>query len=110
MGRFIRGTVVVVPFPFSDLQGSKRRPALVIASLGGSDVILCQITSQNSSDTHSILILNSDFANGSLNKDSYVRPGKIFTADANIIIKQAGILKSSKTEEIISKIVEIITK
>ena len=31
MGRFIKGDVVVVPFPFSDLTMSKRRPVLVIA-------------------------------------------------------------------------------
>ena len=29
MGRFVKGDVVVVPFPFSDLSASKRRPALI---------------------------------------------------------------------------------
>ncbi len=46
MARFIKGGVVVVPFPFSDLTQTKRRPALVIAELEGDDIILCQITSQ----------------------------------------------------------------
>lgn len=46
MGRFIKGDVVVIPFPFSDLTMSKRRPALVLAELSGDDLILCQITSQ----------------------------------------------------------------
>ena len=44
MARFVKGDVVVVPFPFSDLSQSKRRPALIIASLEGDDAILCQIT------------------------------------------------------------------
>jgi mRNA interferase MazF len=39
MGRFIRGDVVVTPFPFSDLTASKKRPALVIAELKGDDII-----------------------------------------------------------------------
>jgi hypothetical protein len=29
MGRFVKGDVVVIPFPFSDLTGNKRRPALI---------------------------------------------------------------------------------
>lgn len=35
MARFVKGEVVVVPFPFSDLTQAKRRPALVVASLTG---------------------------------------------------------------------------
>ena len=43
MGKFVKGDVVVVPFPFSDLSASKKRPALVVATLTGNDVILCKI-------------------------------------------------------------------
>ena len=46
MARFIKGDVVVLPFPFSDMTQAKRRPAMVVADLKGNDVILCQITSQ----------------------------------------------------------------
>jgi mRNA interferase MazF len=31
MAKFVKGDVVVIPFPFSDLSQSKRRPALVLA-------------------------------------------------------------------------------
>ena len=41
MGKFIKGDAIVIPFPFSDLSGSKRRPALVVADINGDDVILC---------------------------------------------------------------------
>ena len=41
---FVKGDIVVIPFPFSDLSGIKRRPALVIAYLIDDDIILCQIT------------------------------------------------------------------
>jgi len=47
MGGFVKGDVVVMPFPYSDLSATKKRPALVIAVLDGDDVILCQITSQS---------------------------------------------------------------
>jgi hypothetical protein len=52
MGRFVKGDVVVAPFPFSDLSAAKRRPALVVASLTGDDVILCQITSKAAAIPH----------------------------------------------------------
>lgn len=58
MGAFVRGDVVVVPFPFSDLSATKRRPALVVATLSGVDVMLCQITSQASRDASAIPLLD----------------------------------------------------
>jgi len=54
MEKFIKGDVVVIPFPFSDLSGSKRRPALIISNLEGYDLILCQITSKNIKDKYAI--------------------------------------------------------
>lgn len=54
MARFIKGDVVVLNFPFSDLTRTKRRPALVITALTGDDVILCQITSQVKFDSYAI--------------------------------------------------------
>jgi len=108
MAEFIKGDVVVVPFPFSDLSNTKRRPALVITNLTGNDLILCQITSKNVSDSYSILIKEVDFSSGSLNKISNVRPNKLFTADSRIILYKIGRLKEEKISEIIQSIITII--
>jgi len=61
--RFIKGDIVVVPFPFSDLTRAKRRPALVIAELEGDDLILCQITSQQLKDRYAVSIDEGDMVN-----------------------------------------------
>ena len=45
MGAPLVGDVVIIPFPYSDLSQSKRRPALVLAEAGRGDFLLCQITS-----------------------------------------------------------------
>ena len=107
MARFIKGDVVVVPFPFSDLTQIKRRPALVVANLLGDDLILCQITSQNIKDSYAIAISNNDFSSGGLNQNSNIRPNRIFTADSKIIIYKVGQLKIEKLTEVISKIINI---
>jgi mRNA interferase MazF len=108
MGGFVKGEVVITPFPFSDLSTSKKRPALVIAALTGDDVILCQITSKNVADSYAIPISSSDFTAGNLRKDSNVRPNRIFTADSNIFLNRAGVLAPDKVQEVIARIVEII--
>jgi len=33
MERFVKGDIVVLPFPYSDFSASKKRPALVLADL-----------------------------------------------------------------------------
>lgn len=79
LGQFVKGDVVVINFPFSDLSQTKRRPALVLASLKGDDLILCQITSQAREDDYSIRLEATDFEAGSLNRSSRIRPNRLFT-------------------------------
>jgi mRNA interferase MazF len=109
MARFVRGDVVIIPFPFSDLTRAKRRPALVLAELEGDDCILCQITSQRVRDRYAIELDDADFESGGLNQKSHVRPNRLFTADTRIILYQAGHLKPEKVREILAKVVEILT-
>ena len=110
MGKLIKGAVVVLPFPFSDLTGSKRRPAFVLADLDGGDAILCQITSLAKFDPSSVAVNSSDFISGTLSVDSYVRPNKIFTADKRIILSVAGQLSETKASEIVDAAVCILKK
>jgi len=108
MAKFVKGEVVVVPFPFSDLSQTKRRPALIIAELEGDDLILCQITSQAFQDKYAIAINDNDFRSGGLKQKSSIRPNRIFTADNHIVLYRAGILKESVLGRVVDKIVEII--
>jgi len=110
MAEFIKGDVVVVSFPFSDMSQSKRRPALVVAKLKGDDLILCQITSRNIQDDDSVPIENEDFENGGLNKSSNIRPNRIFTAEKRILLYKAGQLKKEKITQTISKIIAILNE
>lgn len=108
MAAFIKGDVVVVPFPFSDLSQAKRRPALVVAVLDGDDLLLCQITSQGVRDRYAIALTDKDFDAGGLKQRSNIRPNRLFTADHRIILYKAGHIKDAKTREVIRKIVDIV--
>lgn len=100
--------MVVIPFPFSDLSGSKRRPAFVVANMPGPDIILCQITSRVKSDPYAVAIAETDFISGSLPFVSYVRPNKLFTADKDIILSVAGHVSDTKTTAVISILIDLI--
>ena len=108
MERFIKGDVVVVPFPFSDLSRSKRRPALVVQHFNGEDLLLAQITSQNVRDKHGLPLGEDDFKEGSLNKPSNIRPNKLFTCSKDLILYRAGRLKPSKLSEVIQTIKNLL--
>jgi mRNA interferase MazF len=106
--RFVKGDLVVVPFPLSDLTTTIRRPALVIAELDGDDRILCQITSQ-AKDKHAVQITQSDCDEGGLHQNSNVRPSKIFTADKSVIIKRVGHLKPEVVQAVTTRIIEVLS-
>ena len=99
MEKFVKGNIVVIPFPFSDLSDSKKRPALVLADLSGDDIILCQITSQKTKDQYAIPIKEQDFSLGKLTVPSNIRPNRIFTADKNIIIKKVASLNETAVND-----------
>ena len=108
MEEFIGGDVIVAPFPFSDLTNAIKRPAVVLATLEGDDIILCQITGRSRLDKYFIHLKNKDFTKGSLNVDSIIRPNKLFTIDKSIVSYKVGSLRREKFGEVKKKLIEII--
>jgi mRNA interferase MazF len=72
-------------------------------------VILCQITSKATSDSYAIPLASADFKTGALHQDSNIRPNRLFTADSNIIFYRAGEVTPEKIQEVVVKIIEIIS-
>jgi mRNA interferase MazF len=92
VGAFAAGQVVILPFPFSDPSRSKFRPALLLAEFGRGDWIARQITSNPFADSRAVEITDADFADGGLQRLSYPRPGKLFTAHQGLFAGNAGAL------------------
>jgi mRNA interferase MazF len=102
----MKGDIVVIPFPFSNLQGFKRRPALVLADSGSKDSILCQITSKNVKDRFAVSITPGD-TGGKLPIDSNIRPNKLFTIEKSIILYKICTLSNNKLTSVLTKLSEL---
>ena len=102
------GSVVMVPFPFSDLSQTKFRPAVVLAEAGKGDWVLCQITSNPYADPSAVFVDDTDFSIGSLRVASYVRPGKLFTANIRLIASDVGVLKPEAFERVLEAVVKLL--
>ena len=109
MEKFVKGDIVVIPFPFSDLSGSKKRPALVLTNLQGDDIILCQITSQQTQDKYAIPLSEQDFSFNKLPVLSNVRPNRIFTADKSIIVKKVAAINKNVFTSVIESIFTLLS-
>ena len=104
------GSVVLVRFPFSDLSSSKLRPALVLASAGRDDWILCQVTSNPYADPIAIQITDGDFETGSLQRVSYTRPGKLFTANSSLMETEVGRLNATAFKNVVNAVIGILQR
>ncbi|MFM8766157.1 MAG: type II toxin-antitoxin system PemK/MazF family toxin [Spartobacteria bacterium] len=98
------GSIVLLPFPFSDLSRSKVRPAVILASAGKGDWILCQITSKSYADLAAVELRDSDFESGGLRLVSYARPSKLFTASGGIFLSIARQLGKEKILKILQRV------
>jgi len=108
MEGFVRGEIVILEFPFSNLIKAKRRPALVIKVPKGDDLIVCQITGKSYEKSVEIPIKKEDFQRGNLKIESYLRLDKIFSVEKSLIKYKAGSLKNEKFEEILTKVISFL--
>ncbi|MBI2045444.1 type II toxin-antitoxin system PemK/MazF family toxin [Candidatus Pacearchaeota archaeon] len=111
MEKLMKGDIIVTPFPFSDLKSSIKRPAFVVASLKGDDVILCQITSkEHKEDPYQINLNQKDFSEGNLNLNSFIKPSILFTLRKSVVLYKLGKVSKNKTKEVEDKICEIVRR
>lgn len=104
MEGFVRGDIIVVDFPYSNLKDSKRRPVLILKIPKGEDIVVLQITSSSYEKSLEVLIKKEDFSKGSLKKDSHVRIDKIASVDKSLIKYKIGSLKKEKFNKILDAV------
>ena len=93
-----KGSVILIPFPFTDLRGSKIRPAVVL-SRNELDVTICFITSEFKWKTEFDISVFPSERNG-LKVPSLIRTGKIATIDIALVLGELGELSNLEIAEL----------
>jgi len=107
----VRGTIVLVRFPFTNFEQAKLRPALIVSSNTfnrGDDLILAAISSQKSVHAFASDIEQKDLMKGILHKKSYIKCGYLLSVEKKLILRVVGILSSKKLKDVRKKILTIL--
>ncbi len=103
--------LVLLPYPFSDQEGSKVRPAIVVSNDNfnekSEDSIMVPLTTMIRECPYSILINQEDLSSGKLIKQSQVRADKIFAIHKYLVMMKIGVLKEETFEKIKSELAKI---
>ena len=92
------GDVVLVPFPFTDQKGNKKRPAVIVSSAAYNvarlDLILMAVTSQVRATAAFGEVLISEWQKAGLLKASVVKP-VLATVERRLILRRLGRLEQT---------------
>lgn len=98
-----RGSVILVEYPYTDLSGSKVRPAVIVTAdkyIPHSDDVLCAFISSALPDPMlpSDIVLSSssaEFAATGLRRTSILRPHKLMLLSKRLAVEKLGDLPPS---------------
>ena len=85
-------------YPFSDLTGSKKRPALVLAEAGDDDVLVARITSEEPRDERDIAL--GRWKEFGLILPSTARIAKMATLSKKLTVRKLGKLGSPERRKV----------
>ncbi|MEF2968137.1 type II toxin-antitoxin system PemK/MazF family toxin [Paenibacillus sp. M1] len=110
---YSQGEILLIPFPYSDLSSTKKRPVLVLSNTeynqSHKDIVVAAITSNIAERDYLIQISESDLVKGQLKVESGIRVDKIYTFSDNIVIKSFGQISSEKMSQVRARLYELFS-
>ena len=103
---FKRGTIILIPFPFTDLSSQRIRPGLVVScdDRRGDDVIVVFISSVLSKHVGKAEVViqktTPSFPETGLKVSSVIKCDKIATLDKRIVIGELGHIQKTIQKEV----------
>ena len=98
-----KGDIILVPFPFTSLQGNKTRPALVLY-VGSKDITVSFISSKLHWKQDIDIVLAPNINNG-LKVKSLVKISKIATLDKSLILGKLGAISLREIQSLNEKLI-----
>ena len=100
--------IVLLPYPFSNFEGMKVRPALVMSNdifnQKSADCIMVPLTTVLKDEPYSIVIDNKDMVSGTLVRQSRIRADKIFAVEKRLVTLKIGVIKDKTFEKVKAQI------
>lgn len=93
-----KGDIILVSYPFTNLAGSKFRPAVILCDTP-LDFTACFITTQIEKKEDSDIFIQANQTNG-LKKNSLIRTSKIATIDKQLAKGLLGTLSLEQIDEL----------
>jgi PemK-like, MazF-like toxin of type II toxin-antitoxin system len=85
-----RGDLLLIPFPFTDLSATKRRPVLALTAPDSyGDFVALPVTSRPQAE-HAVALTAADLVSGSLPAASWIRTNRVVTLNSSLVVKVVG--------------------
>lgn len=102
----MKGDIILISFPYTDLTGVKTRPAVVLMETE-QDVTVAFVTSQLKWQTQFDIVLNPSLENG-LKSNSLIRLTKLATIDKQLVLGELGKLSLIQTALMNSQLITLL--
>ena len=104
--------IVLLPYPFSNLEGTKVRPAVVISNNNfnkmSDDCVMVPLTTVIKNEPYSILVDQENLTSGKLLRSSRIRVDKVFAVEKKLVIMKIGIIDKETFGKIKFEFIKII--
>jgi len=101
---FEQGDIIVAVLPFSDQNGMKRRPALVMSGTkynkSSSDIVLLPITSKKNAGRYIANLSGGDVVEGHLKVESQIKAGSPVSFYTELVEGKIGKISARKLAEV----------
>ena len=103
------GAIALVPFPYTDLSASKRRPVLLLTDTNErGDFIAMALTSKPQTDGTVALPAGPLARGGALPSPSWIRTDKVITLRETVVVKILGRVDSDTRAECVRRLCQAL--